>query len=123
MMPILFLIVMHLVVIQKSNAQFDPVVKPKDNSATITFPTEPWRGCGLRNVGGIGMGSTSTPASVRTHLFHFSVKLIRNRSDILFCDHRQVTMMLNLGNFHGQLLSSMMGLVGQFVAAQLFIQK
>lgn len=89
MMPILLLIVVHLTMIQNSNAQFDcpdddctfndptaiveHIVKPRESSAQITFPTEPWRGCGLRNVGGIGTGSTSTStsASVCTHPFHF----------------------------------------------------
>lgn len=100
MMPILLMTLVHLAVIRMSNAQIncadneqnnifcafnDPtvtvehVVKPRDSSATITFPTEPWRGCGLRNVGGIGIRSTNTSASVsvRTHLFHFSVESMR----------------------------------------------
>lgn len=126
MMPTLLMIVMHLAVIQMSNAQSfnDPtatvehVVKPRENSAKIIFPTESWTGCGLHNVGGIGMRSTTTSASasVCTHPFDFSVKLIRNRPVvILFCEIRQVKILLNLGNSHGPLLSSTMELVEQFV--------
>lgn len=67
MMSILLTILVHFAAIQKLNAQLE-------NSAVITFPTEPWKGCGIRNVGGIDMGSTASSASdsvcTCTHSFH-----------------------------------------------------
>lgn len=96
----LLLIVVNLSVIQILNAQvdssnerkkldeqsrivfIDPIDysnEPRDFSPKIMFPIIPPRtGCGLRNVVGIGMGSTTSSVStaVCMHLFYLCIILL-----------------------------------------------